>query len=80
MLLSEIRYYKSQKETVEGIETEMKIRAEACATVTAKVMARVFSEEDHEEIVKLTEEGQRDGMQEIIASVDDLAKQMKQPN
>tara|TARA_R100000458_G_C8207987_1_gene196412 strand:+ start:528 stop:770 length:243 start_codon:yes stop_codon:yes gene_type:complete len=80
MLLSEIRYYKERGDNKESIEMEMKLRAEACATVTAKVMSRVFSEEDHEEIVRLTEEGQRNGMEEIIANVDDLANQMKQPN
>ena len=79
MLLSEIRHYKEEARD-SNTDYDMKIRCEACATVTAKLLARIFREEDAEEIQELINEAQRSEQNELHANVNELVSQMKYPN
>tara|TARA_R110002020_G_scaffold192035_2_gene392047 strand:+ start:108 stop:347 length:240 start_codon:yes stop_codon:yes gene_type:complete len=79
MLLSEIRHYK-EKDGSSNTDYEMSIRCEACATVTSKLLARIFREEDAEEIQELINESHRSEKKELLDNISELIGQMKYPN
>ena len=79
MLLKEIGFYKIDSGNP-NTDMEMRIRCEACASVTARLMARVFKEEDAEEIQGLIKEAQESDENELLTNINELVSQMKYPN
>jgi hypothetical protein len=79
MLLQEIKYYMDKTDNP-NMETEMKIRCEACATVTAKLMSRIFMEEDNEEIQGLMQQAQESDFNALLRNIDEMTRQMELPN
>tara|TARA_R100000808_G_C2134403_1_gene142942 strand:+ start:124 stop:363 length:240 start_codon:yes stop_codon:yes gene_type:complete len=79
MLLQELRHYMDKAEN-SNIEFEMRIRCEAAATVTAKLMSRIFKEEDGEEIRRLIEKAQESDFNTMLRHIDNMTEQMKLPN